>query len=255
MPATRPVIETDPDRTRVRVHALREYFDANVFEPSENLFRCSRYLQGSNGLGCKCSAKAAAPNGDFYRGQLHHVGDHFDTFVDDKPLRIVVLGMSYGTSHEYHTLEKRTEMIRDNGQYCRARGASDDFPARNPHMSGTTYALRCVYGLDLDQLAQETENIPTGDGLSVHLFETFSLMNFLLCSATLNGSMRDNSTPQMRANCVAHLRRALEILQPTLIISQGFKSAIQEGLVLGDAEFFPEGGDHVSVKKLLLRNE
>lgn len=64
------------------------------------------------------------------------------------------------------------------------------------------------------------------------MFECFALVNFLMCSA-VRGPQREwnpetsksgsvgRSTAVMRRNCARHYRRAIEILEPTLIVVQG----------------------------------
>jgi uracil-DNA glycosylase len=54
----------------------------------------------------------------------------------------------------------------------------------------------------------------------------FALVNFLLCSAIAadeseRGSKHGRSTPTMQENCARHFVRAIEILEPTLMVAQG----------------------------------
>jgi hypothetical protein len=73
----------------------------------------------------------------------------------------------------------------------------------------------------------------TIDGERIHVFECFALVNFLLCSAVpandgaKKGALRLGGSPgrssrTMQTNCSRHFRAALEILEPTLVIAQGY---------------------------------
>jgi hypothetical protein len=60
----------------------------------------------------------------------------------------------------------------------------------------------------------------------VHLYDAFSLLNFLLCSAIAagqgeNGSKRGASTRTMQQRCGEHFAAAVRILQPSVVINQG----------------------------------
>jgi hypothetical protein len=67
----------------------------------------------------------------------------------------------------------------------------------------------------------DTEHIQFTDGSSAHLFDAYAMINLLLCSAVDHGTAKSRATGIMRKSCSRHLRATLEILQPTLVISQG----------------------------------
>jgi uracil-DNA glycosylase len=55
----------------------------------------------------------------------------------------------------------------------------------------------------------------------VHVLDAYAMANLLLCSAVAEGKTTSKATPAMRRNCAGHLAATIEILQPTLVISQG----------------------------------
>jgi len=206
---------SDKLKTSKRIEKLEAYFLASVLN-GDRSFICQH--EGA----CKKSFSDSLPRGVFYAGQLHHVGKHYDLFKDNQPLRVVVVGKSYGHEPASYSMDKRSELIEDNGRHYSARGSGETgIPKRNPHMSGTTFALRAALGLGFHDISRATETIQAGEE-KVHVYEAFALVDFLLCSAiSEDEKMGDRSTPTMRANCASHFRRTLEILEPNLLISQG----------------------------------
>ena len=144
------------------------------------------------------------------------------SFKNDRPLRVVVVGMSYGHGPASVSLEKRSEQIEDTGRQRTARGSGEKgIPKRTPHMSGTTFALRAAFGLGFEHTSRASEFIQVGEE-KVHIFDAFALVDFLLCSAiSQDKKTKDLSTHEMSANCAPHFRKALEILEPDLLIGQG----------------------------------
>lgn len=208
---------SDLDETAARCAALDEYFHRKVLDGGR--FICP------SGEACRCSH-----NGAFYEAQAHHVGRHFDLSMNGRPMRIVVTGQEYGGPPPHVSREMRTEMIVERAGLRRRFLSDPKHAARNPHMRGTTSLLRLLFGRGLGA-DYEGEFIDTGTE-NVHLFECFALVNFLLCSAVegepkafdegkSKSGARGQSTPTMQRNCAAHYRRALEILDPTIIVAQG----------------------------------
>lgn len=92
--------------------------------------------------------------------------------------------------------------------------------ARNPHMRGTTNVLRLLFGLTL-AADHDSEFMPI-NGERVHIFDAFSLVDYLLCSAVgTDGSMRGLATRTMMKNCQGHFREVMRILEPSVIVIQG----------------------------------
>lgn len=209
--------EADAARTACRTAALASYFESNV--ATAGAFICP------SAVPCKCSH-----DGDFYPAQLHHVGKHYDLVRGGKALRIVVVGQEYGHAPAFVSLTARSEMVVGNsGDRCRFK-ADGRLPARNPHMRGCTSLLRLIFGVGLG--ADREGEFLSIDGEPVHIFECFALVNFLLCSAVPTPAVAvvakrlagkpGRSTRIMQTNCATHFRAALEILEPTLVIAQGY---------------------------------
>lgn len=101
-----------------------------------------------------------------------------------------------------------------------AWGRAVPFAGRNPHMQGTTSALRLLFGLPLGHDPWD-ENIVV-DGEYRHLFDAFALINALSCSATAAATGKNGKpTREMKRNCVEHLRATVQILRPTVLVVQG----------------------------------
>jgi hypothetical protein len=202
-----------PKRTTARVKGLSEYFHREVLTADLG-FICRHWDQ--------CRTSCRTPN--FYEGQLHHIGHHYDLEIDGRPTRIVIVGQEYGHSPPRVSLKKR---------HFTESGNTKGFRGRNPHMRGTTTLLRLVLGRDPgEDFAGEQLLVKP----PIHIFEGFALVNFLLCSA-VDKSKRGQSTPTMRHNCAEHFRAAIEILDPTIIIAEGFGVRAW----IGDATGLPQG--------------
>lgn len=201
---------TDPGRTAARRRELGTYYDRAVL--SADGFVCTS-------LGRCRGSVSHKPDVGFYEGQLPYLGDHYDTAVDDGALmRVLVVPMEVAGGEDWvHTgMEHFGDVIRWR--------ASQRFSERNNHMRGVTFALRLAFGLGVgDDRAGEYLDTPNG---SVHVFEAYAMVNAVLCSALAlkaNGeptsSSRQNAV--MRRSCSRHLKAAVRILAPTLVISQG----------------------------------
>lgn len=203
---------SDPAGTARRVAALNAYFRGAVL--NGQTFKCQHRRD------CRESY-----SGILLQGQMHHVGRHYDLTLNGRPFRIAVVGQEYGHGPAGTSLADRHKMIRAFG-IQRRFVAEDGFPARNPHMRATTSLLRLLLGRGLgSDYAGEFIDLA---GKSIHLFEAFALVDFLLCSAvtepeppTFRGGQRGRSTRVMREHCAEHVRKALEILKPTVVVAQG----------------------------------
>jgi len=153
--------------------------------------------------------------GIFYEGQLHHVGNHYDVVIAGEPLRVMVVGQEYGHGPSRVSMDQRSQMVVEQ------TGVQKDFSKRNPHMRGTTSVLRLLYGIPLGT-NHEDEFLWCNNDDMFHLFDAFALVNYLLCSAIgEDGTRSGKSSPIMRRNCLAHFKRTIEILEPTVVIVQG----------------------------------
>jgi len=203
--------DSRPANTISRVAELDQYMSTHVL--SDNGFVCPHAGE------CQTSH-----HGEFFAGQLHHVGEHYDLQLAGRPFRIAVIGQEYGNEPDGVDRIGRTRaVVMDTGIGRRFR-TDGCHPARNPHMRGTTSVLRLLFGVGLGS-DYEGEFL-TLEAQRVHIFEAFALTNYLLCSAIAagqgtTGSKRGRSTPVMQRNCSAHFLAAIEILDPTVLIIQG----------------------------------
>jgi len=211
-----PVFGSNQKKRADRCLELDDYMAANVFE-GEN-FICESYDE------CLKSHEKKTPDGEFYEGQLHSIGDHYDLTRNGRPFRIAVVGQEYGNRPSLVSREKRTQkVVHETG--LRKRFKSDGvYEARNPHMQGTTSLLRILFGRKPGR-DDDGERFSIG-GSQRHIFEMFALTNFLLCSAIgdtkgKEGSKKGRSTKKMQTNCARHFRAVMRILEPTVIVALG----------------------------------
>jgi hypothetical protein len=168
------------------------------------------------------------PGDRFFEGQMSHVGHRFDLRVNGRPLRVVVVGQEMGWPREpgarsvasLVSLERRHGMILGKSGLGRRYYADKHHESRNPHMRGTTSALRIIFGKGLG-LRHEEEFVYPVRGRPFHIFDGFALVNRLLCSAGPVRSSLGRSTRTMRDNCLEHFVATLRILEPTLVVLQG----------------------------------
>jgi hypothetical protein len=197
------VLYSEPEQTRSRIAELAQYMSSQVL--GDDGFCCGRESA--------CRASALLRQGtSFWRGQLSHVGQHYDLVENGKPWRVLVLGMETGRERELVTLaERRLEQ---------QPVISGDPRGRKPHMKGTASALRLAFGRtpgpdrrgELLELANSPE--------SVHVMDAYALVNMRLCSAVATGTTSSRGTPVMTTNCLPHLAATVRILEPTLCILQ-----------------------------------
>lgn len=196
---------------------LRRYVEENLLV--DGIFICPHFRE------CRTSRV----RGDrFLEGQMSHVGRHYDVDVDGRPLRIAVVGQEIGWPKSPQarrrarrmTLEQRSAGVHDITGLERRYYADTEHMARNPHMRGTTTALRVVFGKG-PGVDHENEFVQPLNGRPFHIFDGFALVNRLLCSAGPIGSSQGRSTGTMRDNCLTHFQATLRILEPTLVILQG----------------------------------
>lgn len=186
--------------------ALGAYLTANVLGTG---FVCPHYGE------CRASHGQT-----FYEGQLHHVGRFYDLRADGVPLRVAVVGQEYGHPPAQVNGDDRHDIVMSSGLDRRFK-AGAGYPARNPHMRGTTSALRLLFGIPLG-VDHESEFLVVDEGERCHVFDAFALVNYLLCSAVpSSGTKRGEATSTMKRNCREHFREAVRILQPSVVVVQG----------------------------------
>ncbi len=178
-------------------------------------------------------------NVSFWRGQLSHIGHHYDMFDDDRPWRILVLGMETGRPRENVSLvERRLEQ----------QPVIELEPKRRkPHMKGTASALRLAFGREpgVDRRGEMLDLANTHR--PVHVMDAYALANVRLCSAVLTGKPTSRGTPAMTRNCSPHLEATVRILEPTLCILQSAPMRKQLAPLLSDVRTITPHLEHVSL--------
>jgi len=203
----------DGGRTNARIDELQTYYDESVFDSKTGAFKCWHhdYCLGD------CSRRPRF--GEFYEGQCQHVGTRYDLLNgDDKPLRIVVTGMSY-PGERLVTMQKRwRDVVLTSGLRRRVKPRT-----RTPHAIGTTLALKHIL-LGAESLDKHNwhswndEFLGTVGNPHDHIFNMCAWVNFLLCSGTAaNGSSEVAEHPVLR-KCFDHYVETLRRLDPNLVI-------------------------------------
>jgi uracil-DNA glycosylase len=208
----------DEAKTRARLKKLKEYMNSNVLKGKK--FNCPHKRE------CKIAhEKRFGKKGIFAKGQLHHIGHKYDLRINNKPIRIMIVGQEFGAKRCPITFEQNyDEKIGDSKVEFMSK-------YKNNHMRGTVSALRLLFskGLGTDK---ESEYLNFSNGKECcHIYDAFSLVNYLLCSAICKGSgMAGKSNSKMRKNCNHHFRNVLKILEPNIIIvqSMGFWNWIKK---------------------------
>jgi hypothetical protein len=197
---------TDPKRTARRVRRLRRYTDAEVF--GDHGFVCTSADE------CRASVfnKKAGASCCYWEGQLSYVGRHYDVSERGLPLRVLIIAMDTGRPPAHVTLGDRRSQV--------ATSAGKAYSSRNPHMRGTTSALRVVFG-GKPGADRDGEHLNVGGSRPVHVFDAYAMANLRLCSATDGTSSRSVGTKTMSRNCLRHLAATITILEPTVCIAQG----------------------------------
>lgn len=204
-------ISHDANATKRRLDDLQGYMSKNVLAGKD--FKCSSWEACESSIGDTCS---------FTEGQLSHVGKHFDLRRGFKEVRVVVVGQEVGaTGHPRTTLAERYRTIHDGNGMKKRFGSDGVHKRRNPHMRGTTLALRTILGTGAG-IERDGESVDIS-GEQVHIFDCFALVNRLICSAHLTGTSTGQSTKTMLDNCERHFQATLEILEPTIVVLQGVR--------------------------------
>ncbi|WP_445257353.1 hypothetical protein [Nocardioides aurantiacus] len=166
------------------------------------------------------------PGHQFREGTMSHVGHRYELVRNGKPLRVMVVGQESGLPKDPAspwgrkvTMEARHDQVLDSGMQRRYY-TNPPHEGRNPHMRGTTSALRMIFGKGLGS-DYDAEFVDPVNGRPFHLFEGFALVNRLLCSAGPVGTSNGKPTTTMFTRCADHFSATVSILEPTLVILQG----------------------------------
>lgn len=209
-------IFVDMPGTRRRVARLRRYVKGTLLDGNE--FRCPHEDA------CRRSTKRGY---QFREETMSHVGRRFDMFLGEKPLRVMVVGQESGLPKDPEspwghkvTMQARYHQIHDVTGLQKRYYAEPGRQGRNPHMRGTTLALRTIFGSgpgdDFDG-----EHVNPVNGKPFHCFDGFALVNRLLCSAGPIKTSKGSPSSTMLNNCAKHFAATASILEPTVVILQG----------------------------------
>jgi hypothetical protein len=209
-------ISVDTAATRRRIARLRRYVARTLLDGDE--FLCPHFDA------CRGSIK---PGHQFREGTMSHVGRRYDLLRGGKPLRVAVVGQESGLPKDPDSpwgrrvsLEARYNQLHGITGLQKRFYAEPGHPGRNPHMRGTTSALRILFGKGRGQ-DYEGEFVHPVNGRPFHVFDGFALVNRLLCSAGPAGTSKGSPTSTMLNNCAQHFAMTASILQPTIVILQG----------------------------------
>ena len=209
---------SDAAGTRARFSELKRYMEREVLSASGE-FVCTS---------CQACRSSVPPTLDYFEGQMSHVGPHYDLSVDGQPFRVMILGQEYGHGPSHCGFDDRRDVVENVSGLDRRYYAEEGHHARNPHMRGTTSALRVLFGLGLGTSWDEEFLDLAGE--RAHIFEAFALINLLLCSAVEPGKEQlavpesggvGRSSTTMRRNCLRHFCATVRALEPTVLVVEG----------------------------------
>lgn len=164
------------------------------------------------GAECRNSARGRG----FAAGQLSYVGDDYAVTVDGRPRRVLVVSMQVGDDEAPVDMARRREQVR-------AR-IPQAFNTRNQHMAGVTTALRVLFG-GAPGTDRAGEFLPTSAG-AVHLLDAYAMANSVLCSRLSGQGRQGDPSRRMIENCSSYLATTIEVLEPTVVQSQGRRNGL-----------------------------
>jgi hypothetical protein len=144
------------------------------------------------------------------------VGDHYAAAVNGQPARVLVVSMQVGDDEAPVSMLRRREQVRER--------IPQTFGQRNQHMAGVTTALRVLFGGE-PGADREGELLPTPAG-DVHVLDAYAMANSVMCSRRPGEGREGAPSRRMIENCSRHLRTTVEVLEPTIIHSQGRSMAL-----------------------------
>lgn len=184
----------DIEKTRDRCKKLLEYYKSVGLNADD--FRCSHYEECKNSQK-KCNVVKQ------YSGGTVGITPFYDISYNGKPIRILIVGKEngymkntkYGTSANFK--ENSLNILN-----C------INWDKKNNHIKGTLMILQNIFGIDSD-----------------YAYSSYALTNLMRCSFQeedkIDNVSNVSSTTTMKDNCLNHLIKEIEILEPTLIIFQG----------------------------------
>lgn len=184
----------------------------------------SDYLSGAvdSGVRLLCRSQSACRKSVgqgqvLVEGQASHVGPCYSLEDGGRPLRILVVPKQVGGSldHDRGRGDEHITVGERALQVETAKFGRRPHP-RTDHMIGTGLALKALLGLPING-----PEIFSLDGGQSHVFDCFAMANSTLCSRVGADASGQGST-QMFKNCLIHLKRTLEILEPNVVVAQGW---------------------------------
>lgn len=211
----------DTDKTQKRYNLLQQFYHTTGL--NAEAFSCRHYVE--------CLASQRSGTARQYSGGTAGLMPFYDVWYKETPVRVFIVGKE--TSHNAD-LKFGTEPNFD----ARSRGCLNTIYStkRTFHIKGTLLTLQRVFEVESD-----------------YLYACYALGNALRCAFQRAEVIRNTSsltdTPKMRTNCSGYLVREIEILEPTIVITQG-AWAVDNKLPLVDQLVEAFGVQ----KKLLLAN-
>jgi hypothetical protein len=163
---------------------------------------------GPHGFCCSSApaCRGSVPAGDdFYEGQLSYVGRRYEVAAGDRPCRVLIIGMDTGRPDRCVTQVERRKQVEVR--------MDEPLSRRNPHMRGTTLALRVLFDVD--------EDLVEIDGEEVHVLQAYAMANARLCSAIRGSTTQSRGTNTMTRNCLRHVSTTVNVLEPQVVVLQG----------------------------------
>jgi len=199
-----------------RAVRLQSYLTEKVWNPATSKSWKSFCCEFKTGCRDSATQRGAA----FLEAQGHAVGPYYDlSTLVGVPHRVLIVPMEVGGGRDKVTGEEPKFADVEGRTAGVHRSSLLAFSERNAHMQGVTLALQLAFGLPVGG----PERLSLANGGSVHVFDAFAMTNLLMCSSVAKeDSQSSKSTATMRKSCATHLVETVGILQPTLVISQGW---------------------------------
>lgn len=191
-------VEFKPEETKKRIAKLKDYYDEH-FKVCTN--GCKNFEKCSNGF------KKELVLRESFNDSIR-VGKYYDTYVDGNPLRLLIVGIEVisKTGRTFEQKNKRPFRLNE---------------CHNNHIVGTLETLLRIYGVDVNVQKNWKEHISVKNDL---LYDSYALTNAFKCVFKTKENGDNKAGPKNRMmydKCYEHLISELNILDPTIIITQG----------------------------------
>ncbi len=191
----------DVPKTRRRYQALLKHYQQAGLNADN--FACPHYAA------CEDSQRGAK---NLFKGGTLGLMPLYDVSYNGTPIRIFIIGKEDGytpESRRYGKPELHPYGIPANFSLrCKQCLQATQRTTLNPHIKGTLLTLQRIFEVQ-----------------SQYLYASYALGNGLRCAFQKDPNSENHSdlpdTPIMRRNCFPYLVKEIEILEPTLVITQG----------------------------------